>query len=49
MFGQFIYIDPGSELVVVKLSTWQTFLDTGRGLDTYRMAEAIAAHLTQTY
>lgn len=47
VFGQFIYIDPELELVVVKLSTWPTFLDTGRGLDTYRMVEAIAAHLTQ--
>jgi CubicO group peptidase (beta-lactamase class C family) len=49
VFGQFIYIDPGSELVVVKRSTRPTFLGAGRGLDTYRMAEAIAAHLTQTY
>ena len=47
VFGQLIYIDPGSELVVVKLSTWPTFLDTNRGLNIYRMVEAIAAHLTQ--
>ena len=47
VFGQFIYIDPGSEMVAVKLSTWPTFLDTDRGLNTYRMVEAIAAHLTQ--
>ena len=46
VFGQFIYIDPESDLVVVKLSTWPTFLDTDRGLNTYRMAEAIAAHLS---
>jgi CubicO group peptidase (beta-lactamase class C family) len=45
VFGQFLYIDPIAELVVVKLSTWPTFLDSDRGLDTYRMAEAIAAHL----
>ncbi len=47
VFGQFIYIDPTSELVVVKLSTWPTFLDIDRGFNTYRMAEAIATHLTQ--
>lgn len=47
VFGQLIYIDPGSEMVAVKLSTWPTFLDTDRGLNTYRMVEAIAAHLTQ--
>lgn len=47
VFGQFIYIDPESEMVAVKLSTWPTFLDVDRGLNTYRMVEAIAAHLTQ--
>ncbi len=47
VFGQFIYIDPELEIVAVKLSTWPTFLDTDRGLNTYRMVEAIAAHLTQ--
>lgn len=47
VFGQFIYIDPELEMVAVKLSTWPTFLDTDRGLNTYRMVEAIAAHLTQ--
>jgi len=48
VFGQLIYIDPESELVAVKLSTWPTFLDPDRGLNTYRMVEAIAAHLTQS-
>lgn len=47
VFGQLIYIDPESEMIAVKLSTWPTFLDTDRGLNTYRMVEAIAAHLTQ--
>jgi len=45
VFGQLIYINPGSEMVAVKLSTWPTFLDRDRGLNTYRMVEAIAAHL----
>jgi CubicO group peptidase (beta-lactamase class C family) len=47
VFGQLIYIDPQSEMIAVKLSTWPDFLDTARGLNTYRMVEAIAAHLTQ--
>lgn len=46
VFGQFIYIDQSTDVIVVKLSTWPTFLDTERGLNTYRMAEAIAEHLT---
>lgn len=45
VFGQLIYIDPESDLVAVKLSTWPDFLDTDRGLDAYRMVEAIAADL----
>ena len=47
VFGQFIYIDPESEMIAVKLSTWPDFLDTDRGLNTYRMVEAIAAHLAR--
>ncbi len=47
VFGQFIYIDPELEVVIVKLSTWPTFLDTNRGLNTYRMSEAIAGYLSK--
>ena len=46
VFGQFIYVDPSADLVIVKLSTWPTFLDQDRMLDTYRMAEAIGTQLS---
>ena len=45
VFGQMICIVPESELVVVKLSSWPTFLDFERGIHSYRMVEAIAEHL----
>lgn len=45
VFGQMIYIDPQSETVAVKVSTWPDFLDTDRALDTYRMCAAISAFL----
>ena len=45
VFGQMIYIDPSCDLVIVKLSSWPTFLDFDRSIDTHRMMEAIAAHL----
>jgi CubicO group peptidase (beta-lactamase class C family) len=48
VFGLFIYIDPEAEVVIVKFSTWPTFLDVERGLNTYRMAEAIAAYLARS-
>jgi hypothetical protein len=37
---------PEANLVVVKLSSWPTFLDFERGINTYRMVEAIAGYLT---
>ena len=42
VFGQLICIDSTKELVVVKLSSWPTFLDFGRTINTYRVVEAIA-------
>jgi CubicO group peptidase (beta-lactamase class C family) len=45
VFGQMICIVPASELVVVKLSSWSTFLDFDRGIHTLRMVEAMADHL----
>ncbi|MBT4017980.1 MAG: 6-aminohexanoate hydrolase, partial [Alphaproteobacteria bacterium] len=46
VFGQLICIVPEANLVVVKLSSWPTFLDFERGINTYRMVEAIAGYLT---
>jgi CubicO group peptidase (beta-lactamase class C family) len=45
VFGQMICIDPVTELVVVKLSSWANFLDFERNIHTHRMIEAIADHL----
>ncbi len=45
VFGQMIHIDPSAEMVVVKLSSWPTFLDNDRGLNAYRMTEVIADFL----
>jgi len=42
VFGQMICIVPDRQLVVVKLSSWPTFLDFDRGINTYRAVEAIA-------
>lgn len=46
IFGQMIYIDPDSELVAVKLSSWPTHLDLERTLNSYRAVEAIADQLS---
>jgi CubicO group peptidase (beta-lactamase class C family) len=48
VFGQLIHVDPGRELVAVKLSTWPDFLNADYGVNTYRAIEAIAAHLAAT-
>ncbi|MBT3702251.1 MAG: serine hydrolase [Alphaproteobacteria bacterium] len=45
VFGQLICIDPATELVVVKLSSWANFLDFDRNIHTHRMIEAIANYL----
>lgn len=45
VFGQLIYIDKGSDLVVVKLSSWPDFLNIALGIDTLRMANAIAREI----
>ena len=43
--GQLIYIDPGRELVVVKLSSWPDFVDEELDFNTHRMVRALADHL----
>lgn len=45
VFGQLIYVDPGRELVVVKLSTWPDFTNPDRFLLTLAAVDAIAAAL----
>ncbi len=47
VFGQMICIIPVSQLVVVKLSSWPTFLDMEKAVNTYRAVEAISKHLSQ--
>lgn len=42
VFGQLICIDSRKELALVKLSSWPTFLDFERTINTYRVVEAIA-------
>ena len=45
VFGQMIYIDPPSEIVAVKLSSWPDFLNDERRLTTIRAIEAMAKAL----
>lgn len=45
VFGQLIYINPTSEVVAVKLSSWPNFLDPELNLNTCRAVEAIATFL----
>ena len=46
VFGQFIHIDAGRDLVMVKLSSWPDFLNHELGLDTLRMFHALANEIT---
>ncbi len=48
VFGQTIYVDPGSDLVAVKLSTWPDFRNTEFMLDAIDAFDAIAAELNAT-
>lgn len=45
IFGQFIYIDPMSELAVVQLSTWPEFVSDERTLEFLAAVHAIRDHL----
>ncbi len=45
VFGQFIYVDPQSELAIVKLSTWPEFINPEWSVNTYRAFDAIAQTL----
>ena len=45
VFGQMIYVDPGNDLVVAKLSTWPEFTSVERTLDTLDAVDALAASL----
>ncbi|WP_375691438.1 serine hydrolase domain-containing protein [Pseudooceanicola sp. LIPI14-2-Ac024] len=46
VFGQLIYVDPESDLVIAKLSTWPDFLMAELTRDTFRAIDAIRAALT---
>lgn len=45
VFGQMILIDPPSQIVAVKLSSWPDFLNDARRITTIRAIEAIAREL----
>ena len=45
VFGQMLYLDPAAELLIVKLSTWPSYLDPVLKLDTLSAAAAIGAEL----
>lgn len=47
VFGQMIYVDPVSELTVVKLSTWPDYLRLDFTLMTLKAIDAIRAALTE--
>ncbi|MGR3394341.1 serine hydrolase domain-containing protein [Pseudooceanicola nanhaiensis] len=47
VFGQLIYVDPESDLVVTKLSTWPDFLMPELTADTFRAIDAIRSALTE--
>jgi CubicO group peptidase (beta-lactamase class C family) len=42
VFGQFIYISPKDDMVVVKLSSWPDFIDSTHSINTTRAIHAIA-------
>jgi len=43
--GQLIYIDPGADLVIVKLSSWPDFVNDSLSLYTTRMVQAVTRFL----
>lgn len=45
VFGQFVYINPETELVAVKLSSWPEFLSTPRARNFLQAVHAIASRL----
>lgn len=45
VFGQLIYLDPASDLLVVKLSTWPDYLIPEFTKNTFLAIDAIRAHL----
>ncbi len=45
VFGQMIYIDPTSDMVIVKMSTWPDFINIDFLLDTLDAADSIARML----
>lgn len=47
VFGQTIYIDPGSDLVIAKLSTWPDFVSVDLMLDGLDTFDALAAALNE--
>lgn len=47
VFGQLIYVDPDSDLVVAKLSTWPDFLMPELTRDTFRAIDAIRTAVTE--
>jgi CubicO group peptidase (beta-lactamase class C family) len=46
VFGQFIYISPKDDMVVVKLSSWPDFIDSTHSINTTRAIHAIAGALS---
>ncbi len=46
VFGQMIYVDPSSDLLVVKFSTWPDYLMPGLDADTYAAVDAIREALS---
>jgi CubicO group peptidase (beta-lactamase class C family) len=46
IFGQFIYVDPTSDLAVVQLATWPEFISDARTLEFRAVIDAIRSHLT---
>ncbi|NQV44447.1 MAG: serine hydrolase [Rhodospirillales bacterium] len=45
VFGQMIYMDPGNDLVIAKLSTWPDFVNVELTLDTLDAVDALTAAL----
>lgn len=45
IFGQFIAVDPDSELAVVQLATWPEFVSDARTLEFRAVVDAIRRHL----
>ncbi len=48
VFGQYIYVDPGAEITIVKFSTWPDFLNPEWSVNTYRAYSAISNALTKS-